>query len=779
MISPLHRESRCRPRAELPNVTSITTPDIALAPAGPRRASADLSGGEHTNGRWWIAFAVYTCAYLAWNASGRGLDTHIGRWVDALAYLPLNVAAVFGLWQAAARGHFSPRQAHSLRLLALMYALTIAGNVSLAFDAIERGRNAADSIGNTFIVASYVIGIIALARFPLAPLNELDRRSIPLDAACVVLSMGALTWTFVLAPISWSTITPGSLALNLLYPVSCIIVLALLCRIMLQQTSSALRRDVLLLAAALFAQVTLDMLLSVDYTTAPIPSSRWVLLIYPFTYVVIVRACELAVRVSGAPDAAPPEIALHPVRLLPAVSSMAVYCVLIWAALSELRQPLAVLVACAIMLNVLFLLKQAVTVRENVKLQAARADAENRARFEGMIREGQKLESVGRLAGGIAHDFNNLLTTVLANSDFALSRMPDGSPGHDEVTDIRSAAMRGADLIRQLLAFSRKSVIAPVRLQPDLVLREMERLLQRLAGDRHALTLELAPDVGTVMTDRGQLEQVLANLVTNARDAMPDGGPILITGRNVTLDARTATELSLDAGKYVALSVQDSGAGIAPDVRAHIFEPFFSTKERGKGTGLGLASSYGIMRQSHGGIAVDTEPGRGSRFTLYFPRVKSVATGASPTAQAPPGPSQPRTPERVETVLLVEDEAAVRQVTRRMLASEGYTVLTAANADAARALFDAHGDAISLMITDVVMPGDSGLTLAAALRARSPDVSVIFISGYPDAELPDGVSADTRDDFLQKPFTGAQLLARVESRLTARRRLTPIGGRSR
>jgi signal transduction histidine kinase/ActR/RegA family two-component response regulator len=776
MISPLHPAVGCSIRAETLNVTSILNTDLALAPSAPRETRAGMPGAS--SGALWIVFAAYTVAYLVWNASGRGLDTHVGRWVDALAYLPLNLAAVVGLTVAAARGHFTPRQAHSLRLLALMYALTIAGNIALGFDAIERGRRAADSIGNTFIVASYVVAIVALLRFPIAPLTPADRRSIPVDAACVLVSMGALTWTFVLAPVSWATITPGSVALNLMYPASCVIVLTLLCRILLQQTSSAQRRDVLLLATALFAQVTFDMLLSVDYTTAPIASSRWVLLIYPFTYVVIIRACELAVH--RGETTAPPssELALHPVRLLPTVCAMSVYCVLIWAALSELRQPLAVLVSCAIMLNVLFLFKQASTVRENLMLQSARADAESRARFADLIREGQKLESVGRLAGGVAHDFNNLLTTVLANSDFALSRMPPGTPGHDEVTDIRGAAMRGAELIRQLLAFSRKSVIAPVRLQPDLVLRDMERLLQRLAGERHALTLDLATDLGLVLVDRGQLEQVLANLVTNARDAMPDGGPIVIAGRNVRMDPSAASELSLPAGEYIALSVQDSGAGIAPEVRAHIFEPFFSTKERGKGTGLGLASSYGIMRQSNGGIAVESDLGRGSRFTLYFPRVHAAATPTSALAKTPARiPNAPHH-QRAETVLLVEDEAVVRQVTRRMLASEGYNVLTAANADAARALFDAHGDAISLMITDVVMPGDSGLTLAAALRSRSPDVSVIFISGYPDAELPEGVKPNTRDDFLQKPFTGAQLLARVESRLTARRRPFPTGAHS-
>ncbi len=314
-----------------------------------------------------------------------------------------------------------------------------------------------------------------------------------------------------------------------------------------------------------------------------------------------------------------------------------------------------------------------------------------------------------------------------------------------------------------------------MRLQPDLVLRDMERLLERLAGDQCGLLLELPADMGMVQMDRGQLEQVMANLITNARDAMPGGGAIVISGRNVTLTELTAATVALPTGDYVTLAVQDTGVGIAAEVRGHIFEPFFSTKARGKGTGLGLASTYGIMRQSNGGIEVQSTPGHGSCFTLYLPRVyvdavvrPPVSATLSATAHVTHG----------ETLLLVEDEAAVRHVTRRMLMAEGYNVLTASDAVAARALFELHGDAIALMISDVIMPGESGTELTAHLRERWPHLAVIFISGYSNSELPeDGVRAS--DDFIQKPFTGAQLLARVDARLRPTPQAVPTSGRSR
>ncbi len=726
-------------------------------------------------GRAWIGFAAFLVVYYAWTLSGLGLQTHAGKWVDALAYVPLHLGAIVWLLRAARVGRLLPPETTALRLLAAMYVCTIAGNVILAYDAIERSVPEMGSSGNTFLLLSYAIAIAALVRLPIAPRTDTDGWKYTIDVACIILSIGALSWTFVLSPIDWTTARFSTLVLGILYPSGCVIVLALISRGLLQQSSTTLRRDLVWLLLGLFAQVTLDMMLALESDIAPVPSTDWVLLIYPFTYVVIIRACEQLIS-NTTPSSAVRDSAYYPLHVLPAVSAAGVYVVLLWATLSDHGQPLTVLVLTAIALNVLFIVKQFLVGRENLELQLARADAESRARFEALSRESQRLESVGRLAGGIAHDFNNLLTTVLGNSEFALTQLRRGDPAHAEVLDIRGAAMRGAELIRQLLAFSRKSVIAPVLLQPDLVLREMERLLQRLAGERHRLVFDLSADVGAVRADRGQIEQVLANLVTNARDAMPDGGTISICARNITLSETSACDLTLPIGEYVILSVQDTGVGIPPEIRAHIFEPFFSTKARGEGTGLGLASSYGIMRQNNGGIAVESTVGRGSRFTLYLPRVAGESI-VEPPATPILVLDDDFTLETGDTILLVEDEAAVRQVTRRMLMAEGYRVLTAADASSARAVFMQHANDIALMVTDVVMPGDSGLTLATSLRTQSPDLAVVFISGYSDLELRHGAEIPT-DDFIQKPFTGAQLLERVSAKLRARRHSLPTAARS-
>jgi signal transduction histidine kinase/ActR/RegA family two-component response regulator len=723
-----------------------------------------------------VIFGAYTVLYLAWSLTAVGLHTHVGQWVDALAYLPLNVGAAYWLIRSARREHISPLERTARQLMAAMYVCTIVANVILAYDAIERSIPAPDSWGNFIILFSYALGMMAVVRFPTAPRIALDGRKFALDFACIVISLSALAWTFLVAPIHWAGVPPTELLINLSYPVACITALAFLGRMMLQQSTASHRRDVTLLAIALFLQIMLDMVLSLDYQTAPLPSAKWVLLLYPFTYVVLIQACATA-RPAQRYVRRQFDLALHPVHLLPTLCAIAVYVVLVWAAATDLRQPLIVLVACSILLNMLFLAKQTIAVRESVALQASRADTENRERYEALAREGQKLEAVGRLAGGIAHDFNNLLTIVLANSEMALRELDEADRGRDEMADIREAALRGAELVRQLLAFSRKSVVAPVRLHPDRVVRDMERLLQRLAGDACPVRLDLPSHLGAVEVDRGQLEQVLANLVSNARDASPAGGTIAIGGENVTLSDESAAVLDLAAGNYVALWVQDAGVGIAEDVRSHIFEPFFTTKERGKGSGLGLASTYGIIRQSNGSITVDSTLGRGSRFRIYLPRFEGTVAMLTPLS-TPIAPTVAT--GHGEKILLVEDVTAVRNVTRRMLAAAGYDVIEATDAAAARALLAIHGNEIALMITDIMMPGESGVALASAIREHWPDIRVQYISGYSDAELPETAGTVATDDLLQKPFSSQELLRCVDAHLLARtRHLSPSVARSR
>lgn len=719
---------------------------------------------------------MFAAAFALWSWSGAGVTTNIGSTIGSLAFIPLNLGAVYWLWRASRNRVHSNGERNGLLLLAAMYVCTALGNAFWAFDEVVRGVDPRYAWANVFYIVSYLIGIAALSRFPLAPRGVTELRKFLLDVACIVIAVGVLVWTFIVSPVSWGSIDPEHAFIELAYPVVCIVALGMLSRLVMRQAVNHQYRDFTILAVAIFIQSVVDLILQLDYRNQITQLTPWAAAICPGMYVMIVYGAERSARRTESGPSDPPDPSLNPINLLPTIAALAVYAVLIWAARSEHREPLGALVGAAIVLNILFLAKQTIAVRENAALLAARTAAEGRARFEELVREGQKLEAVGRLAGGIAHDFNNLLTTVLGNADFALSQLKAGDTAHDEVSDIRVAAVRGAELIRQLLAFSRRSIVAPVQLQPELVLRDMERLLQRLAGDRCGILLESTSDVGLVQVDRGQLEQALANLVTNGRDAMPEGGAIVIACRNVTLDEGSAASLALQAGDYVTVAVQDSGVGIAPEVRDQIFEPFFSTKARGKGTGLGLASTYGIMRQSHGAIGVQSETGIGSIFTLYLPRVRqSVQAGIA----AEPVSLVPLQLGRGETILLVEDEVMVRQVTRRILESEGYNVLTAPDAVGARSIFERHGASIALMITDVMMPGESGVELAAFLRREWPELRVIFISGYSDSELPERDSQSGADDFVQKPFTGAQLLSRVNARLRGAHRPAPSVGHSR
>ncbi len=705
---------------------------------------------------------------------GDGSTANLYSTLGSFAFLPLNLGGAYWLFRAAANETQAEGERSGLRLLGVMYLVTAVGNVMWALDT-WRGIDPRFSIANLLYIAAYLVGITALTRFPLGPSGTLEVRKFALDVACVILSVGALIWTFIISPIDWGGVDRSMLAFNVAYPVTSILLLALLCRLIMRQGGNAQHNDLAIIAIAIFAQCTVDLIVELDFRNTITDNTAWVAAIGPALYVAIVFGAERLSRRTSTGPASALEPLVNPTNLLPSIAAISVYAVLIWAVESDRRAPLGVLLTAAILLNILFLTKQTLAARENAVLVRQRAEAESRARYEELAREGQKLEAIGRLAGGIAHDFNNLLTTVLANSEFALARLRPGAAGHEEVSDIHGAALRAAELVRQLLAFSRKSIIAPVLLQPDEVLRDMDRLLQRLAGDQCQLLLTMPHDLGTVRADRSQLEQAVANLVTNARDAMPDGGVIVISGRNVALDHTKATTLDVPAGNYVALCVQDSGTGIAPEIRGQIFEPFFSTKPRGKGTGLGLASTYGMMRQSNGAVEVETPTGGGSRFTLYLPRQASVVLPTLPPALPVTLPAGLPRPDG-ETILLVEDEADVRQVTRRMLEDEGYTVLTAADAHRARNLLDAHGHTIAMLITDVVMPGGSGVHLAADLRARWPAIAVLFISGYSDSDLPEqGVPAG---DLLQKPFTGAALLARVAAKLRVNRP-APIVARSR
>jgi two-component system cell cycle sensor histidine kinase/response regulator CckA len=389
-------------------------------------------------------------------------------------------------------------------------------------------------------------------------------------------------------------------------------------------------------------------------------------------------------------------------------------------------------------------------------LEAIAEDITERRVLEDQFRQSQKMEAVGRLAGGIAHDFNNLLMVVSGYTEVLLQHLSPGHPLHAKAEAIQQASDRATTLTRQLLAFSRKQLLELKVIDVNAIVADMERLLRPLIGEDMELTTSLAPNIGCTRADAGQLEQVIMNLVVNAKDAMPNGGKICIRTASVTLDESYRPENTfIKHGPYVMISVSDTGQGMDRETQARIFEPFFTTKEKNKGTGLGLSTVYGIIKQSGGYVFVQSELGRGTVFTIYFPRTDepSEAHGATPISHAAAGGS--------ETVLLVEDEDSVRQLVRETLESRGYHLLEAANGKDALALAAAHPDPIHLVITDVVMPGLSGHELAQQLLAARPTLKVLYLSGYAQDAFSTPAAAEAQKTFLQKPFTLQSLTRKV------------------
>jgi PAS domain S-box-containing protein len=390
------------------------------------------------------------------------------------------------------------------------------------------------------------------------------------------------------------------------------------------------------------------------------------------------------------------------------------------------------------------------------------ADVTERRLLESQLHQAQKMEAVGQLAGGIAHDFNNLLTVILGYSGVIRGQLQDDHPVRPEVDEIQKAGERAATLTRQLLAFSRRQVLLPQVLDVNAVVTDVDKMLRRLIGEDVDLRTVCDPGTGRVKADPGQLEQVLMNLAVNARDAMPGGGKLTIATRNVEVGEAYAREhVPMKPGSYVMLSVSDTGVGMDAQTKARIFEPFFTTKEKGKGTGLGLATVYGIVKQSGGFIWVYSEPEHGTAFKIYFPRVEEEAEHARRRS----APQAPESVSGTETLLLVEDEEGVRRLAREVLEKHGYTVLEASGRQSALDLAEHHSGPIHLVLTDVVMPEMDGPEVATRLSALRPGIKVLYMSGYTnDAVLHRGL-LDAGVAFLQKPFSPKELARRVRELL--------------
>jgi hypothetical protein len=392
-------------------------------------------------------------------------------------------------------------------------------------------------------------------------------------------------------------------------------------------------------------------------------------------------------------------------------------------------------------------------------------DISERRKLEEDFRQAQKMEAVGRLAGGVAHDFNNMLTVMGGYAQLALDRIPEDHPVHQSLTEITRAASKAADITRQLLAFSRRQVLKPRPTNLNDVVSEMGTLLRRLLGEDVEMRMTLDPLLATVDVDPSQMQQVLMNLAINARDAMPEGGRLTIETTNAVLTETYAEQRpQVGAGEYVLLAVTDTGHGMDEETRSHVFEPFFTTKEQGKGTGLGLATVYGIVKQSGGFIWVYSEPGHGACFKVYLPRIGVPAEREVRVEQRP-------VVGGTETILVVEDEEAVRRFVCETLAALGYAVLEAQELSAVDGVLDRHRGPLHLLLTDVVLPGGSGRKVSESVMARFPEVAVLFMSGYTEDAIHHGGRLDPGVRFIEKPFSPVSLAARVREVLDS----TPPG----
>jgi two-component system, cell cycle sensor histidine kinase and response regulator CckA len=386
-----------------------------------------------------------------------------------------------------------------------------------------------------------------------------------------------------------------------------------------------------------------------------------------------------------------------------------------------------------------------------------------RGRLEAQFIEAQKMEVIGQLAGGVAHDFNNILAVIMGYSDLMIQKLPLDDEQKNYLETIRSAAERAAGLTRQLLVFSRKQTVQPVVLDLNEVLKDLNKMLRRLIDENVEMTIIPGPQIGRIKADSGYVGQLLMNLAVNARDAMPNGGKLTITATNATLGENdTRAHVGAKPGDYVMLSVSDTGTGMSKEVKAHIFEAFFTTKAKGKGTGLGLATCQTIVEQSGGYICVESEVGQGTTFKIYFPRieqpvdvpVRAIQTGPLPRGQ--------------ETLLLVEDDPAVRHLASDVLEAQGYRVLRAGNGqEGLRVARELNGQPIGLVITDVIMPKMGGKVMADWLHTANPNLKILFTSGYTDDAITHHGVLETGVEFLPKPYATSTLVRKVREMLDA------------
>ncbi len=745
--------------------------------------------------------AAYVAAYLiylVWSESP-GWETRplVHGIVTDLGYLPVNllIAAVF--WWAARRAAQYPGSAPSrdaisdaapsqtlaraLRLVALQSALTAVGDIAWWYVDIVQGRDPVNSWANGIYLASYVVMLAALASMPRGRRARLEWWKFALDAATVLLGGAIVIGVVVLWPRASAQPAGGTLSFELAYPLADLLILLGITTVALRPTGHPPAPLIVLLVSQI-ACIASDVLYTIVFlrgTGPEIPSTPvWSTALLGVSYVLLAASGEWYRRVpepepgpGGA--AAAGELAaddaietMHTASPLPYIAAGAAATLLIFLAWQSWPAPLSVLVIAAVPVFALIAVRGVLSSHQNVRLlteNAARtAESRTRSQLHAQLVNAQRMEAVGQLAGGVAHDFNNILTAISGNAELAMESLPLDSSARDDLHEIRAGVTRASALTRQLLAFSRRQTLHPRVVDLNTVVAGCEPMLARLIGEHVHLETHLARNVSSILADPGQIEQVLVNLVVNARDAMPGGGRVQIeTGEVVITQPDPVRWPGLVPGRHVRLSVRDTGCGMDRETRKRAFEPFYTTKPQGKGTGLGLATVYGIVTQSEGLIFIDSEPGLGTTVAAYFR--PTAARSPSPPLPASSAGARPAA-GKGETILVVEDEPAVRQPIARALRQQGYVVLEAEDGMHGLDVSARHANAIDLVISDVRMPRLIGPAMVDRLRSERPGLRAMFVSGHTSADrgVPPSLIAA---QLLEKPFTLPTLFRRVRAAL--------------
>ena len=749
------------------------------------------------------AYVGVYLAYLAWSESP-GWDTGplVHGIVSDLGYLPANLLIAVVFWLAANRAARYPGStpssesahqpgasqtlARALRLIALQSALTAVGDVAWWYVDVVQHHDPVNSWANGIYLASYAVMLAALVCMPRGRRAKIEWWKFALDAATVLLGGAIIIGVVILWPRSAAHVTSGNLSIELAYPLADLLMLLGITTVALRPTGRPPAPLILLLVSQI-ACIGSDVLYTIVFlagTGPDVPSTPiWSTALLGASYVLLIASGEWYRR-APAPEpgltdpAAPGEPmpgeaasdgvidSMHQASPLPYFAAASAAALLVFFAWQSWPAPLSILVIAAVPVFALIAIRGVLSSTQNVTLlteNAARsAESRIRSQLHGQLVHAQRMEAVGQLAGGVAHDFNNILTAISGNAELAMESLPPDAAARDDLHEIRAGVTRASTLTRQLLAFSRRQTLHPRVVDLNTVIAGCEPMLARLIGEHVRLETHLARNASPILADPGQIEQVLVNLVVNARDAMPGGGRIQIETSEVVIAAADPVRWpGLTPARYVRLAVRDSGCGMDRDTRKRAFEPFFTTKPQGKGTGLGLATVYGIITQSEGSIFIDSEPGRGTTVAAYF---RPTAARTPPLQSSGSGIARPPIASKGETILVVEDEPSVREPMARALRLQGYVVLEAEDGVHGLEVSARHAHEIDLVVSDVRMPRLIGPDMVAQLRAERPGLRAMFVSGYTsmDRGVPPSLLGG---QLLEKPFTLPTLFRRVRAAL--------------